>query len=164
MPLPAGDLLLADVEPAPDIESLFQGIRDQTSRDQETSEAAAKFDLAVQLVASGDRAGAIDALRSAARVPSMRFRAAGQLGRIHLEAGEILQAVEWLERAAEAPPLDADAGAALLYDLASALERSGESARTLAVLLELNADAPGYRDVGERIDRLTREQAGTQVR
>ena len=162
LPLPAGDPLLA-AEPPPDIETVFQGMRDQASRDKETFEAAARFDEALQLAASGNRDGAIEALRSAARVPSMRFRAAGQLGRIHLEAGEVTQAIEWFERAAEAPPLDAESGAALLYDLADALERSGESARTLAVLLELNADAPGYRDVGARIDRLTRDQAGSRA-
>jgi hypothetical protein len=46
-----------------------------------------------------------------------------------------------------------------LYDLADGLEAIGESARALAVCLELQADAGAYRDVAVRIDRLTRVQA-----
>jgi hypothetical protein len=48
----------------------------------------------------------------------------------------------------------------LLYDLADALEKDGEIARALAILLELQADAGDYRDVASRIDRLTKVQAG----
>ncbi len=50
----------------------------------------------------------------------------------------------------------------MLYDLAAALERLGESARALAILMELDADAGGYRDVRTRIEHLTREQAGSR--
>ena len=67
-----------------------------------------------------------------------------------------------MERAAEAPAPSADEGLLLLYDLAGTLERAGETARALAVLLEIDADRSGYRDVGERIERLTRAQAGTR--
>jgi hypothetical protein len=47
----------------------------------------------------------------------------------------------------------------VLYELADLLEQSGESARALAICLELESEAPGYRDVAERIDRLTKVQA-----
>jgi hypothetical protein len=48
----------------------------------------------------------------------------------------------------------------LLYDLGVTLEEAGESARALAVFLELQADAGDYRDVGPRVDRLSRVQTG----
>jgi hypothetical protein len=48
----------------------------------------------------------------------------------------------------------------VLYDLAGALERMGEGARALAVLLELEADAGAYRDVRQRIELLSRAEAG----
>jgi hypothetical protein len=47
----------------------------------------------------------------------------------------------------------------LLFELADGLEKAGEGARALAVLLELQADAGSYRDVDERIDRLAKVQA-----
>ena len=43
---------------------------------------------------------------------------------------------------------------AMLYDLASALEAQGESARALAVLLELQAEAGEYRDISKRLEQL----------
>jgi tetratricopeptide (TPR) repeat protein len=63
-------------------------------------------------------------------------------------------AVEWFERAAEAPAREASDNHAVLYALADALERCGEPARALAVLLELDADTSGYRDVSTRIETL----------
>ena len=42
---------------------------------------------------------------------------------------------------------------------ASTLEASNETARALAVYLELRSDAGEFRDVSSRIQRLTRAQA-----
>ena len=55
---------------------------------------------------------------------------------------------------------DAEEGRALLYDLGVVLDEAGETARALAVFLELQADAGDYRDVPARIDRLARVQSG----
>jgi hypothetical protein len=49
----------------------------------------------------------------------------------------------------------------VLYELAAALEQLGEPARALAVLMELQADAGTYRDVSERVERLSRLQNGS---
>jgi hypothetical protein len=68
--------------------------------------------------------------------------------------------VEWLERAAEAPAPTGDAGLALLYDLGATLESMGETARALAVFMELQADAGEYLDVAARVARLSRAQSG----
>ena len=47
---------------------------------------------------------------------------------------------------------------ALLYELAETLESQGETARALAVFLELQTDAGEYRDVSARLERLTKVQ------
>ena len=95
------------------------------------------------------------------RVPLLRFRAAAQLGRIYIEGGDITTGIGWFERAAEAPAPTPDEGYAVLYELAAALETQGESARALAILMELDAEAGGYRDVRDRITQLTRTQTGS---
>ena len=51
-------------------------------------------------------------------------------------------------------------GRELLYDLGAILETVGETARALAVFLELQADAGEYRDVAARVERLARVQTG----
>jgi hypothetical protein len=68
--------------------------------------------------------------------------------------------VEWLERAAATPAPTDDEGREVLYDLGCILDTSGETARALAVFIELQADAGEYRDVSARVDRLARAQAG----
>jgi lipopolysaccharide biosynthesis regulator YciM len=103
---------------------------------------------------------ATSSLKTAARSPRRRFEAAALLGRLYREHGEINDAIEWFERAAEATVPTPEEGHALLYDLGLALEDAGETARALAVFLELQAHAGEYRDVSDRADRLARVQTG----
>ena len=102
---------------------------------------------------------AIAPLKAASRSPKARFLAASLAGRIHRDRGEVEDAVEWLERAAQAPAPTPDEGHRLLFDLAEALEHAGETARALAICMELQADAGNYRDVAARIDRLAKVRA-----
>jgi tetratricopeptide (TPR) repeat protein len=81
------------------------------------------------------------------------------LARLLLERDDTKKAVEWFERAASAPAPTAEDGHALLYDLAEALEKTGEQARALAIFVELEAEAGGYRDVAKRINRLSKVRA-----
>ena len=76
------------------------------------------------------------------------------LAKMFLAAGDYVHAIEWYELAVEASAPTPMAHYALLYDLASVLEANGESARALAVLLELQAEAGDYRDVSSRLEQL----------
>jgi lipopolysaccharide biosynthesis regulator YciM len=103
---------------------------------------------------------AIGPLEAASRATRFRFEAASVLGRIFKDRGDTPRAVEWLERAAEAPAPSEQEGRALLYDLGTMIEGSGDTARALAVFLELQSEAGDYRDVAERVERLARVEAG----
>lgn len=120
------------------------------------------YDRALKHLAEGRIEEGIAGLRDAARTPHRRVRAAADLGRLHIRRGELPEAVEWLERAADGPPDSEEEGFGVLYDLADTLEQLGEYARALAVLIELDADTGGYRDVRMRIEHLVRAQAGSQ--
>jgi hypothetical protein len=67
-------------------------------------------------------------------------------------------AIEWFERAAQAPAPSEEEGHMLMYELADALESVGEVARALAICIELQSHAPEFRDVGARVDRLAKVQ------
>jgi tetratricopeptide (TPR) repeat protein len=147
-------------EPAADLDAVFDDMRRRATQNGPGGDGSADYARALRQIDEGRLAEAATSLRAAARRPLYRFRAAARLGRLCLAQGETAQAIEWLERAAEAPASTAEDGWAVLYDLAQALHGIGEGARALAVLLELEADAGTYRDVRQRIELLSRAETG----
>ena len=145
-------------EPEPDIEDVFAQMRAKSAREQQASAALGEYEHALQYIEQGLVKEAITALEVAARVPMLRFKAAARLGRMLIDRGDLNEGIEWLERAAEAPAPTPEEGYDLLYELAGALEAQGESARALAILMELDAESDGYRDVRTRIIYLSRQQ------
>ena len=150
--------------PAPskpaDLDGVFKGFRTEAARNEGADQAAQHMKLARTYLEMGMMEEASASLNTAARSPRHRFEAASLLGRLYKEHGDTTQAIEWFERAAEAPAPGTDEARALLYDLGVALEDAGENARALAVFLELQAETGEYRDVSERADRLARVQTG----
>lgn len=141
------------------LEQVFTEVPDAAAKSTDEEAAAEQYGLAVTYKELGMVEEAMTALEEAARSPRQRFEAASMLGRLHAESGDQVKAVEWFERAAEAPPTSPDAGHALLYDLAETLEKEGERARALAIFVELEAESGGYRDVANRINRLSKVRA-----
>jgi tetratricopeptide (TPR) repeat protein len=146
--------------PPADLEQVFHDAREEASRQAIGDGAERQYKVALAYQDVGMTAEAIKALELAVRAPRVRFEAASLLARLLLERGDRREAIEWFERAAEAPAPTLEASRALLYDLGGALESSGEHARALAVFLELQTEAGEYRDVARRLDRLRRDQAG----
>ncbi len=145
--------------PARSLDQVFRGLRDEAGRQSSEEGAAEQYRLALTYQEMGMHDDAVKALELASRSPRQRFDAASMLGRLYLERKDNARAIEWLEKAAEAPAPTPDAGRALLYDLAQTLEAAGESARALAVFVELESESGGFRDVAGRIDRLSKVQA-----
>ena len=150
-----------NVAPAADaaprsLDEVFHEMRDEAGRSAAEETAAEQYRLALTYRDLGMMDEAVSALEAAARSPRQRFDACSLLGRLYIEANESAKAVDWFERAAESPAPTADAGRALLYDLAETLERIGEHGRALAVFVELESESRGYRDVAGRIARLSK--------
>jgi tetratricopeptide (TPR) repeat protein len=142
-----------------DLEAVFEEMRAR-ARGQDGGDGREQYEHALQQLERGQTAEALADLRAAARAPLYRFRASARLGRLYVARGDVREGIEWLERAADAPPPTADEGWAVLYDLGTVLEQVGEKARALAIFLELEADAASYRDVRARVEHLSRAQAG----
>jgi tetratricopeptide (TPR) repeat protein len=158
--LSEADAAAAPAASAPrSLDQVFRGIRDDSNRQSSEESAAEQYRLALTYHEMGMPEDAIKALEGAARSPRQRFDAASMLGRLYLDRNDVLHAIEWLERAAEAPAPTPDAGRALLYDLGQSLESAGEHSRALAVYVELESESGGYRDVAGRIQKLSRAQA-----
>jgi hypothetical protein len=142
------------------LDDVFKDFRDAVTRQGGVDQSAQHMKLARTYLEMGMLEEAITALKNAVRSPRQRFEAGVLLGRLYKSRGDVPHAIEWFERAAEAPAPTADEGRALLYNLAATLEEAGEIARALAVFLELQADAGDYRDVAARVDHLSRVQTG----
>ena len=143
-----------------DLEEVFQDFRQEVSRQSGADQSLQHMTIARTYLEMGLTEEAIPALRTAAKSTKLRFEAASALGRLYKQRGEADAAIEWLERAAEAPAPSADDGRALLYDLGTTLEEAGEVARALAVFLELQAEGDEYKDVAVRAERLAGLQSG----
>jgi tetratricopeptide (TPR) repeat protein len=159
------DELPATPAPAPpqeasgDLDAVFGSMRDQAAKRSGLDDAEKEYKKALSLRSKGDIDGCIASLEKAVRAPKLRFSASWLIARLYRDRNQQPQALEWLERASHAPAPNVADGHQLLFELADGLEKAGEGARALAVLLELQADAGSYRDVDERIDRLTKVQA-----
>lgn len=146
--------------PASSLEDAFGDFRSAVSKQAGAHEAGEQLTLARTYLDMGMVEEATAALIEAARVPTHRFEAGSLLGRLYQKRDDLPHAAEWLERAAEAPAPTTNEGRELLYDLGVVLETMGETARALAVFLELQTDAGEYRDVAARVERLARVQTG----
>jgi tetratricopeptide (TPR) repeat protein len=142
-----------------DLEPVFEELR-EVAQQSGADASAQHMTIARAYLEMGLTEEAIPALRTAAKSTALRFEAASLLGRLLKQRGEAHDAIEWLERAAEAPAPTVDDGRALLYDLGTTLEDAGEKARALAVFLELEAEGGDYRDVRVRAERLAGGQSG----
>jgi tetratricopeptide (TPR) repeat protein len=145
----------------PDLDSVFGSMRTQSAKRSGLDEAEKEYKRGLSLRTAGDIEGAIQAFEKAARAPKLRFGTSRLIARLHRDRKNMPKALEWLERASQAPAPTTDEGHQLLFELAEALEDAGETARALAVCMELQSDAGSYRDVDARIDRLTKVQAGS---
>ena len=139
-----------------DLDQVFEQFREEASHGPEQDRARSEYQRGVALRDDGRIEESMQAFTIASREPRLRFQAAAAVARLHSLRGDINQAVDWVERAAQAPAPSADEAYSLLYELAEALESLGEVERALAICLELQTDAGNYRDVAARISRLAR--------
>ena len=151
---------LGGAESPPTTGEGFGDIREAVSQQTAADLAAQQYKLALTYRDMGMMDEAVTALELASKSPAHRFASAAALGRLHRDRDTFERAIYWFERAAEAPAPSLEEGRALLYELGDVLERTLESARALAVFLELQADAGEYRDVSVRAERLARVVTG----
>jgi Tetratricopeptide repeat len=147
-----------------DLEQVFDGLRAEAADDMvemtQPDLSARLLSMAETYQAAGMFEEARAALEQVSSDSRYRFRAAAALGQLFWQQGDPDGALRWLELASEAPAPDPDTGRAVMYDFGEKLEQTGDTTRALAVFLDLLAEQGDYRDVRERVDRLTRVQAG----
>ena len=126
------------------LDAVFSGMRGKALQDTSAlppgDHAARNFRVGQTYAAAAMLKEAADAFEKAARDPRYRFRSAQSLGRLYRKHGMLTEAVEWLDIASEAPAPKIDEHRSALYELADALETTGEHTRAL-----VRAARPGRR-------------------
>ena len=134
---------------------MFDDFRDEISRLSALDSATTHYKLASAYAEIWMIEESIDALEVSVRALRYRFDAAAQLGRLYRKLGMLNHAVEWLQQALAAPAPTVEAGRAITYELAETYEILGQRTRALAVFSMLLAIDGDYRDVRQRVTRLS---------
>jgi len=115
-----------------------------------------RFDLGVACRQMGLLDWAVAGLKLAAAYRARIVECAGLLAECYVELGKPEHAVRWLEKGLAAPGLLPPQSHGLQYALAAAYEACGETSRALAAYARLQADGADFRDVEERVRRLSK--------
>src|SRR6185295_5533300 len=110
--------------PSEELEDVFGNMRDQARRSG-LDDAEKEYKRGLALRKAGDIEGCIQALEKASRAPKLRFATSWLIARLYRDREMFPQALEWLDRASQAPASNQEDGHQVLYELADALEKSG---------------------------------------
>jgi tetratricopeptide (TPR) repeat protein len=142
-----GDSSLADI-----FREFQKGVEKQLGKeDYET-----RYNLGIAYKEMGLVDEAIAEFQLAAKDDSRLLECASMLGICFLEKGMPKLAVKWFEKGLQAPGRSEDEYQALRYDLATAFEQAGDTARALELFTELYGQDAQFRDVAEKVRRLGR--------
>jgi tetratricopeptide (TPR) repeat protein len=136
---------------APEIEA-----RDDVGHQIGRDDYEARFDLGLAYREMGLLDEAIVELQLAAADEARLVECASMLAECFVEQEMPARAAKWLERGLAAPGLPAPKRRNLQYDLAAACEACGEASRALAIYSQLQAEDAGFRDVQDKVRRLSK--------
>ena len=145
----------AFAEPVGDLEAVW---RDEASRQATLDAADEEFSRGLALHEAGRSEDALPLLASAVPRARIAVRRSVARGTDSPGPGQPGGGRRVVRTGGASAGAHQRGGLALLYELADALEQTGEVARSLAICIELQSEAGRYRDVAERIDRLFKAQ------
>ncbi len=119
------------------------------------TDPAFKYEYALRLMANQRYNDAIPLFQEAQKDPKRRISAMGKVGYCFFMKGWYTDAIEILARAIDVYEIKDDAIAKeLQYNLARAFEDNGQGDKALEVYRRIAQVDFGYKDVGDRVDRL----------
>ena len=144
-----GEALLDEV-----FKEFQKGVAEQLSDEDSDTH----FNLGIAYKEMGLLEEAINEFQVASHDQSYFVEACSMIGVCATELGKFDEAAGWYQKALVAPDLTADARTALRYELALALEHTGELDQAVGLFEEIQSHDPAYRDVGARLAALSEQQ------
>lgn len=112
-----------------------------------------RYDYGLRLLAAGDINGSIRELQLAQRAPKNRHASMLNLGRAFIASGKFDLAADQLRVAKDELKQMNDMKKDIVYELATALEKSGNSAAALAEYKTIYMADASYKDVSDKINQ-----------
>jgi tetratricopeptide (TPR) repeat protein len=144
-----GEALLDEV-----FKEFQKGVAEQLSEEDSDTH----FNLGIAYKEMGLLEEAIGEFQVASHDPAFFVEACSMIGVCANELGRHHDAAAWYQKALVAPDLSIEARTALRYELASALEKTGEIDQAVGLFEEIQSHDPAYRDVGARLASLSQQQ------
>lgn len=120
-----------------------------------------RYERGIALKKAGLFKAAIEQFELAVAERSLAVKAYAQIGLCYKLAGRYEEAVPALQQALKALPTSSKETVQILYVLGRTLESLGRIAETLEAYRWIRREDPAYRDVGERIERLSMRRQGS---
>lgn len=146
-----------------DVEEVFAKFKEGVAKQISVDDAQSHYDLGVAYKEMGLIDDAIREFETAARDPKRECVCQSMIGMIQLERGSINEAIDAFMRGLHAPVRNPDQEMALCFEIGSAYEAKRMTKDALAYYQRVQRRDPNYRDIGERVRRLT-PAAKTSIR
>lgn len=137
-----------------DLEDVFREFQKGVAEQLSEEDADTHFNLGIAYKEMGLLPEAIREFQISSRSEDFFVEGCSMIGICYSEQGMWEQAASWYSKALTATDLSPQAGLGLKYDLALALESSGDQGGALELFQEILSIDPTFRDIQERIDIL----------
>jgi tetratricopeptide (TPR) repeat protein len=147
-----------------DVEDLFAKFKEGVAKQIDVDDGQSHYDLGVAYKEMGLLDDAIREFDTAARDAQRVCVCSSMIGMIHLERGELNEAIAAFMRGLEAPDRTKDQEASLLYEVGAAYEAKRMTRQALDHFQRSAKLVPSFRDVQDRIRRLQKSEPKAPVR
>ncbi len=137
-----------------DVEDLFAKFKEGVAQQIDVDDGQSHYDLGVAYKEMGLLGDAIREFDTAARDPKRACVCSSMIGMIHLERGELNEAIAAFMRGLEAPDRNKEQDASLLYEVGAAYEVKRMTRQALDYFQRAAKTMPSFRDVQERVRKL----------
>jgi tetratricopeptide (TPR) repeat protein len=147
-----------------DVDEVFAKFKEGVAKQIGVDDAQSHYDLGVAYKEMALFDDAIREFETAARDPKRTCNCQSMIGMIQLERGNINEAIEAFLGGLKAPDATKEQEAALCYEIGAAYEVKRMSKQALEHFQRVARLIPGFRDVQERVRRLTKLEPKQSVR
>jgi tetratricopeptide (TPR) repeat protein len=141
-----------------DVEEVFAKFKEGVAKQIGVDDAQSHYDLGVAYKEMGLLEDACREFDTAARDPRRACVCHSMIGTIHLERGNINEAIDAFGRGLLAPDRSREQEASLNYEIGAAYEVKKMTKQALDHFQRVARTSPGFRDVQERIRRLQKAE------